>query len=158
VGVTFYKHGLLTIDGVSSPVTDVSVSFDDDHKPAMPAPIVSSLTMSFESEVDAAALDALMAMMPKPTWPQWLRVEYAGRSALVPIFEHDTREMLEQRIAKAVRRTCPFTVRCTVKLRGPRWLRLQQRRRAKAKAKRAKMRAARYAARWEQAHLRGGKS
>jgi hypothetical protein len=39
----------------------------------------------------------------------------------------------------------------------PRWFRLRTKRRAKAKAKRAKLRAARYAARWEQAHLRGGK-
>ena len=41
-----------------------------------------------------------------------------------------------------------------VRYRPPRWLRLWQRRHGKAKAKRGKMRAARYAARWEQAHLR----
>ena len=44
-----------------------------------------------------------------------------------------------------------------VRYRPPRWLRLWQRRHEKAKAKREKTRAARYAARWEQAHLRGGK-
>lgn len=41
-----------------------------------------------------------------------------------------------------------------VLFRPPRWLRLWQRRHEKAKAKRERMRAARYAARWEQAHLR----
>ena len=41
-----------------------------------------------------------------------------------------------------------------VRYRPPRWLRLWQRRHEKAAARRTKMRAARYAARWEQAHLR----
>jgi len=40
---------------------------------------------------------------------------------------------------------------------APRWFRLRTKRHEKAKAKREKMRAARYAARWEQAHLRGEK-
>lgn len=39
---------------------------------------------------------------------------------------------------------------------APRWYRLRAKRHKKATAKRTKMRAARYAARWEQAHLRGG--
>ncbi len=47
----------------------------------------------------------------------------------------------------------PGSIRC----RGPRWYVLRDRRLTKAAAKREKMRAARYAARWEQAHLRGEK-
>ena len=157
MSIQFYDQGVLTINGVSSPVTDVSVSFGDDARPAMPAPIVSPLRMAFEGEMGAGDWEAFMAAMPAPMWPQWLLVEYAGDSAHVPIFEHDTRETLERRITEAVRGLCLFTACRTVTLRCARWRLRRAKRHEKAKAKREKMRAARYAARWEQAHLRGGK-
>lgn len=125
MSIQFYDQGVLTINGVSSPVTDVSVSFDDDARPAMPAPIVTPLVVSCESEMDPAAFKAFMDMM---------LANLPGNCGgpIEPCGEF-------------------------FGIRPPRWLRLWQRRHEKAAAKRTKMRAARYAARWEQAHLRGGK-
>ena len=118
-GVVFYDNAVLTIDGVSSPVTDVSVSFDAD------------------------ATEQCAPLNPSP-------IVFTTHSEWIPAFQawHD-RIMLEP---------MPLGYDEFTRHRDrPRWLRLGLRR-AKAKAKRAKMRAARYAARWEQAHLRGGKS
>jgi len=116
------NYATLTINGVPSPVTDVSVSFG------------RMLPESFHDVVSAM----LVGDDDDPgDNPMLLR-----RSEWTPEYQA-WRDQLQ---AAGV-----------VLFRPPRWLRLWQRRHEKAKAKRERMRSARYAARWEQAHLRGEK-
>lgn len=157
MGLTFYDQGVVTIGGVSSPVTDVSVSFGDDARRAMPAPIVSPLRMAFETEVDGPSWEAFMAAMPAPTWPQWIRVTGWDEAVDVPIFEHDTKESFGARVINANNelwaRVCN-RMRAEMHWRGRGFFLRRAARHEKAAVRRTKMRSARYAARWEQAHLR----
>lgn len=159
--VTFYENAVLTIDGVSSTVTDVSVSFSADATEQCAPLDLSPITFTIYSEwtpEQRGQWDTFIAAMPKPMWPQWVRLTAWGETADVPVFAHDTWESFRDRMLEA---NAELWERACAGMKRPwrsRGFSLRRtKRRAKAKAKRAKMRAARYAARWEQAHLRGEK-
>lgn len=151
------NYATLTIGGVAAPVCNVSVAFGDDARPAMPAPIVTPLRVAFEGEADADSWAAFMAAMPAPTWPQWVRITAWDEAVDVPVFEHDTLESFGIRVLGANselwKRACN-RMRAAMPWRSRGFFARRAKRHEKAKAKREKMRSARYAARWEQAHLR----